>query len=104
MRKTIMSNLSARRAKNNRNYHINCSMIQFKVVALEADEDLMRCFAEHLIDGGPDVDRIKSTAYQNIGNYLPEKDRILKALRRLPFDEIDLNLSRPYSNGRKIDL
>jgi hypothetical protein len=79
-------------------------LARFEVVALESDRLLIRSLARRLAEDGPDAIRIRSTVNQTIGSEPPKKGGILAALRRSPLVGVDLDLQRPVTGGRTIDL
>jgi hypothetical protein len=79
-------------------------MARFEVLGLDADRDLIRSLARRLADSGPDSARIRAMVRRTILGEPPTKGGILNALRRSPLVGADLNLKRPVTAGRKVDL
>lgn len=79
-------------------------MARFEVLGLNADRELIRSLAKQLIDKGPDAARIRAALRHTIVEGAPKKGGILDALRRSPLVGADLDLTRPLTAGRKVDL
>jgi hypothetical protein len=79
-------------------------MARFEVLGLDRDRDLIRSLAKRLADDGPDSARIRATVDRTISGEPPKKGGILHALRRSPLVGADLDLTRPATPGRKVDL
>jgi hypothetical protein len=77
---------------------------RFEVLGLDADRDLIRSLARRLAGDGPDSARIRATVRRSIAGEPPKKGGILDALRRSPLVGADLDLKRPITPGRKVDL
>jgi hypothetical protein len=79
-------------------------LARFEVLGLDGDRDLIRSLARRLAEGGPEAARIRAAVTQTISGEPPRTGGILAALRRSPLVGADLDLSRPYVEGRKVDL
>ena len=79
-------------------------MARFEVLAPSADRQLIRSLAKRLAADGPDAARIRATVRNSISGEQSNKGGILDALRRSPLVGADLDLSRPLTPGRRIDL
>ena len=79
-------------------------LTRFEVVALESDRLLIRSLARRLAEDGPDAAHIRSTVNQTIGGEPPKRGSILAALRRSPLVGVDLDMQRPVTHGRTVDL
>jgi hypothetical protein len=79
-------------------------MARFEVLGLDADRELIRSLARQMAGNGPDSARIRATVRLTIAGEQPKKGDILKALRRSPMVGADLDLNRPRTAGRKVDL
>ena len=79
-------------------------MARFEVLGLDADRVLIRSLAKRLAGDAPDSARIRATVRLTIAGDQPRKGAILDALRRSPLVGADLDLSRPSTPGRKVDL
>ena len=100
-----MGNSSQKRAIKNYRKRLNeRGMSRFEVLGLNADRELIRSLAKQLSDNGPDSVRIRATVRRTISGETPNKGGILKALRRSPLVGADLNLTRPVTADRKVDL
>lgn len=100
-----MSDTSQKRALHNYRKRLNQrGMARFEVLGLDADRELIRSLARRLADNGPDSARIRATVRRTVAGEPPSKGGILSALRRSPLVGADLNLKRPVTAGRKVDL
>jgi hypothetical protein len=79
-------------------------MARFEVLGLDADRDLIRSLARQLAADGPDSARIRATVRLTVSGAQPKKGGILNALRQSPLVGADLDLSRPVTAGRRVDL
>ena len=79
-------------------------MARFEVLGLDGDRDLVRALAKRIADDGPDSARIRATVRRTISGEPPKKGGILNAFRRSPLVGTDLDLKRPATQGRKVDL
>ena len=94
-----------KRALNNYRKRLNQrGMARFEVLGLDADRDLIRSLARRLAGDGPDSARIRATVRGAIAGKPPKKGGILDALRRSPLVGADLDLKRPVTAARKVDL
>jgi hypothetical protein len=100
-----MSNTPQKRALKNYRNRLNArGMARFEVLGLDADRALIRSLARRLAENGPDSTRIRATVRRTISGEPPNKGGILAALRRSPLLGADLDVSRPVTHGRKVDL
>lgn len=102
-----MSTSSQKRAiENYRDRLAKRGMARFEVVAREADRELIRSLARRLAEDDPEAARIRVVVSQTISGEPPKKGRIVAALRRSPLVgiDLDLDLSRPRVDDRKVDL
>ncbi len=79
-------------------------MARFEVLGRASDRDLIRALARSLAADGPDATRIRAAVQQTIAGEPSRKGGILAALRRSPLVGADLDLTRPFLEGRDIDL
>ena len=79
-------------------------MARFEVLGLDADRELIRSLAKRLAGNGPDSARIRDTVRLTISGEQSKKGGILNALRRSPLVGADLDLNRPSTPGRRVDL
>jgi hypothetical protein len=100
-----MSTTPQRRALNNYRKRLSQrGMARFEVLGCDADRELIRSLARRLADDGPDAARIRATVRLTISGEQPKKGGILNALRRSPLVGADLDLNRPVTPGRRVDL
>ena len=79
-------------------------MARFEVLGLDSDRALIRSLARRLADNGPDSGRIRATVRRTISGDPPKKGGILNALRRSPLVGADLDIKRPRTAGRRVDI
>ena len=79
-------------------------MVRFEVLGRDADRELIRSLARRLADDDPESARIRATVRLTIAGEQPKKGGILKALRQSPLVGADLDLRRPLTPGRRVDL
>ena len=79
-------------------------LARFEVLGLDGDRDLIRSLAKRLADDGSDSARIRATVRRTISGEPLKKGGILNALRRSPLVGADLDLKRPVTQGRKVEL
>jgi hypothetical protein len=100
-----MSTTPQKRAVNNYRKRLDKrGMARFEVLGLNGDRDLIRSLARRLACSDPDSARIRATLRRSLSREPQEKGGILKALRRSPLVGADLDLTRPMTPGRKVDL
>jgi hypothetical protein len=93
-----------RALKNYRQRLKQRGMSRFEVLGLEADRELIRSLAKELAVDGPNAMRIRASVRQSISGESPKKGGIINALRRSPLVGAGLDLTRPVTAGRKVDL
>ena len=79
-------------------------MARFEVLGLNADRKLIRSLAKRLAEDEADSARIRATVLMTISGPESKKGGILDALRRSPLVGADLDLKRPLTSGRRIEL
>ena len=79
-------------------------VIRFELKAKEADRDLLRTVARKLIEDSREADDLRRSIRKSVDGDTPRRGGILAALMNSPFAGSDLDLSRPFVPGRKIDL
>jgi hypothetical protein len=100
-----MSETSQKRAlKNYRKRLSRRGMARFEVLGLDADRALIRSLAKRLAENGSDATQIRATVSRTISGEASKKGGILAALRRSPLVGADLEVARPVTQGRKVDL
>ena len=100
-----MSNPSQKRALKNYRKRLSArGVARFEVLGLDADRELIRSLAKRLSENGADATRIRATVRRTISDQPPKKGDILAALRRSPLVGADIDIDRPVTHGRKVDL
>jgi len=100
-----LSNASQKRALKSYRKRLNArGMARFEVLGLDADRELIRSLARRLAENDRDATRIRATVSRTIAGEKPKKGGILAALRNSPLVGADLELTRPVTQGRKVDL
>ena len=100
-----MSTTPQKRAlKNYRKRLHQLGMARFEVLGLDGDRDLIRSLARRLAGGDSDSARIRATVRRTISAEPSKKGGILNAFRRSPLVGADLDLKRPATLGRRLDL
>jgi hypothetical protein len=100
-----MSTTPQKRALNRYRKRLNQrGMARFEVLGRDADRELIRSLARRLAGDGPESARIRATVRLTIAGEQPKKGGILHALRRSPLVGADLDLRRPLTPGRRVDL
>jgi hypothetical protein len=79
-------------------------MARFEVLGLDADRELIRSLAKRLAGSDPASTRIRATVRMTLSGEESKKGGILQALRRSPLVGAGLDLKRPRTSGRKVDL
>jgi hypothetical protein len=92
----------ARAIKNYRKRLNQRGMARFEVLGLDADRELIRKLARKLAENGADAAEIRASLSEKVAPETRKKGSIYAVLRNWPLG--DLNLTRPYTEGRKIDL
>ena len=100
-----MSTTPQKRALHNyRKRLTQLGMARFEVLGLDADRELIRSLARRLAGIADMAARIRATVRRTISGEPPKKGGILNALRRSPLVGADLDLNRPVTSGRRVDL
>jgi len=100
-----MSSTPQERALNNYRKRLKQrGMARFEVLGLDGDRDLIRSLANRLAGDGPDSAKIRAALHRTIAGDPPKKGGVLSALRRSPLVGADLDLKRPMTAARKVDL
>jgi hypothetical protein len=79
-------------------------MARFEVLGLEADRELIRSLAKRLAEDSLEAAEIRTTIRRTVLGAEPKRGGILSALRRSPLVGADLDLKRPTTASRKVDL
>ena len=99
-----MGNSQKRAIQNYRSRLGERGLARFEVLGRDADRDLIRSLARRLSEDTPAASELRATVSKSIAGEPTKPGGILAALRRSPLVDIDLNLSRPREEGRKVDL
>ena len=100
-----MSNASQKQALKNYRDRLNDRGIgRFEVLGLDADRSLIRLLAKRLAANDADARRIRASVSRTIAGEPPKKGGILMALRRSPLVGAEINIDRPVTRGRKVEL
>jgi len=91
-----------RALKNYRKRLNQRGMARFEVLGLAADRELIRAVARRLAENAPDAAQMRASLQQCTASEPRAKGGILAMLRSWPL--ADLDLTRPYTEGREIDL
>jgi hypothetical protein len=79
-------------------------LARFEVLGLSTDRDLIRSLARRLADNSPEAAELRTIVHRNVRGEPLKKGGVLAALRRSPLVGVELNLTRPRIDGRKVDL
>ncbi|HUB51557.1 MAG TPA: hypothetical protein VL986_05395 [Terracidiphilus sp.] len=79
-------------------------MVRFEVLGLRKDRELVRAVARKLAEDGPGAEEIRVTMEQRVAAGPSTKGGIWNWLRNSPLVGAELDLTRPFEEGRKIDL
>lgn len=79
-------------------------MARFEVLGLDAGRELIRSLAKRLACDDPDSVRIRAIVRSALSEEQSRTGGILDALRRSPLVGADVDLSRPCTPGRRVDL
>jgi hypothetical protein len=93
-----------RALKNYRNRLRKRGLARFEVLGLATDRALIRSLAKRLTKNDSDAKQIRATVRETVASERRKKGGILAALRRSPLVGADLNITRPFTHGRKVDL
>jgi hypothetical protein len=96
---------SAAQARALENYRKRLSkrgLARFEVLGLDSDRELVRALARRLAENDPDSEEIRVSLQRSTSSGPGRKGGVLAALRSWPL--ADLKLTRPTSEGRKIEL
>jgi hypothetical protein len=96
------STAQTRAVKNYRKRLSKRGMARFEVMGLDSDRELIRAFARRLAEDDTEAAAIRASVRDKVAPEMRKKGGVLAALRKWPLAE--LNLTRPYTEGRKIDL
>jgi 3-hydroxyisobutyrate dehydrogenase-like beta-hydroxyacid dehydrogenase len=92
----------ARAMENYRKRLAKRGMARFEVLGLKKDLELIRHVARKLAEATPEAEKMRASMRQSISEKSSTKGDLLETLRSWPLAE--LNLTRRFEEGRKIDL
>ncbi len=98
------STAQARAVENYRKRLSKRGMARFEVLALKKDRDLVRAVARRLAENTPGAEEMRASMRQTLAEKSGAKGGILAWLRSSPLVGADLDLKRPFTTGRNIDL
>jgi hypothetical protein len=61
-------------------------------------------YRSRLTERGPDADKLRAAVSETIGGEPPKKGGIVRALLASPLIGSELDLTRPFEEGRKVDI
>ena len=100
-----MNSVSQTRAiKNYRDRLTERGLARFEVLGPESDRDLIRAIARRLAEDDSEAAKLRAMLKQAISSGDKKKGGILQALRDSPLVGVELDLTRPQVDGRKVDL
>jgi hypothetical protein len=99
-----MGSSQKRAIQNYRSRLSERGLARFEVLGLDADRELIRALARRLAEEGPEAVRLRATVNQTMAAEPPKKGGILAALRRSPLVGAELDLARPFEEGRKVEI
>jgi hypothetical protein len=100
----IMGSSQKRAIQNYRSRLGERGLARFEVLGRDADRDLIRSLARRLSEDTPEALELRATVTKSIAGDASQSGGILAALRRSPLVGAELDLSRPYGEGRKVNL
>jgi hypothetical protein len=100
----MTSNAQKNALQNHRSRQIENGMARFEVRGLDVDRDLIRLLAKRLAQNNDESTLLRTSIYNTISEGKTKKGGILTALLRSPLKGADLDLARPRTNPREIDL
>jgi len=96
------STSQARAVENYRKRLSKRGLMRVEVQGLKQDRELVRAVASRLAESGPEATELRAAMRQKLAGKPGKKGGVLAALRQWPIG--DLDLTRPFEEGRKIDL
>jgi hypothetical protein len=100
----MSSAAQAQALKNYRKRLTRRGMARFEVLGLATDRELVRAFARRLAEETLAAEQMRAEIRENVAEEPGAKGGIWTWLRNSPLVGADLNLTRPFTPGRKIDL
>ena len=77
---------------------------RFEVMAFGSDRELLRALARRLAKDGPEADKTRAAVKALVADEPAKQGGVLAALRRSPLVGVDVDLSRPRVEGRRIEF
>jgi hypothetical protein len=99
-----ISKAQRRAIQNYRSRLSERGLARFEVLGRDTDRDLIRSLARRLAEDTPEASELRAAVSKSVAGEPPRKGGILAALRRSPLVGADLDLSRPRTRGRKVDI
>ena len=99
-----MADAQRRAVENHRRRLRERGLGRFEVRGLETDKDLLRAIARRLADGDAASGDLRAAIEARVSDKAEQRGGILRALRRSPLVDADLDLERESGGGRDIDL
>lgn len=100
-----MNSISQKSAvKNYRERLAERGLVRFEVLGSEDDRELIRAVARRLSAETADAAKLRTAIKQAMASENDKKGGILQALRRSPLVGAELDLSRPMTGTRKVEL
>lgn len=93
-----------RAIKNYRDRLSHQGLARFEVLGLSKDRELIRSVAKRLSENSPAASQLRAAVRRSIFGDTPTKGGILAALRRSPLVDTELDIVRPVTRGRKVDV
>ena len=73
-------------------------------MAFGSDRELLRALARRLAKDGPEADKTRAAVKALVADEPAKQGGVLAALRRSPLVGVDIDLSRPRVEGRRIEF
>lgn len=99
-----MSSSQKRAIQNYRSRLGERGLARFEVLGLDGDRALIRSLARRLAEDGPESARIRDVVTKTISEGPSKKGGVIAALRSFPLEDAELDLERPRTQPREIDL
>ena len=93
-----------RAIKNYRDRLSRQGLARFEVLGLDRDRELIRSVAKRLSENSPAANQLRAVVRRGVAGETSTKGGILAALRRSPLVDAELEIVRPVTHGRKVDL
>jgi hypothetical protein len=100
----VANTAQSRAVQNYRRRLTRRGMARFEVLGLKKDRELVRAVARKLAENTQEAKDMRASISQTVVEKRGMKGGILAWLRNSPLVGADLDLTRPFTTGRKIDL